>query len=499
MAQNIITDYTLNKAGGTLTLNGIATVRVESLIRVFNITRNVMVHELAAKNTILQAVGSVFTLSAAALDSISADTDVLHIVYDGSIQTVDAAYEPTGGKLLVGTAREKFFDNFREFDTSPTGNWQVVQTGDGMAITGPFGGGVAGATPYINISSGTTSGAMTVILSRASFLPPTELRYQISASQRIANNAFRIGFVEVDDAGALVVDTTYAAAPGVLNARNAVFQEMSGTTATTGTLLVRAAAAAQDSFTTAFGVGSTTAATGSTPNFIVAATYGLMFERDRINARSWGQNLIANTGGQFAYDRTLPNPTRKYKLCILVENTGVPASSTDWRIHLVNVLDAVRFDVSPRAAGTNDLSKAFPVNLAGGTLGTLTTLTTAGTPAVPATPYFVNSAASTNGALILTGTSGLSALWATNTGAGAAFVKLYNKATAPTVGTDVPEMIIPVPAALAGVPGTATLPMGFNGFRFPLGLGIAITGAVADTDTTAVAAGQVKVKLSRTV
>jgi hypothetical protein len=126
-------------------------------------------------------------------------------------------------------------------------------------------------------------------------------------------------------------------------------------------------------------------------------------------------------------------------------------------------------------------------------------LTTAGTPAVPATPYFVNSAASTNGALILTGTSGLSALWATNTGAGAAFVKLYNKATAPTVGTDVPEMIIPVPAALAGVPGTATLPMGFNGFRFPLGLGIAITGAVADTDTTAVAAGQVKVKLSRTV
>jgi hypothetical protein len=130
---------------------------------------------------------------------------------------------------------------------------------------------------------------------------------------------------------------------------------------------------------------------------------------------------------------------------------------------------------------------------------TVSAVTGAGTPAVPATPYFVNSAATTNGALILTGTSGLQAFWATNTGAAAAYVKLYNKATAPTVGTDVPEMIIPVPAAVGGVPGVAQLPIGFNGFRFALGLGIAITGGAADADTTAVAAGQVKVKLSRTV
>lgn len=120
-------------------------------------------------------------------------------------------------------------------------------------------------------------------------------------------------------------------------------------------------------------------------------------------------------------------------------------------------------------------------------------------PVVPATPYFVNSAATTNGALILAGTSGLQSFYATNIGATAAFVKLYNKATAPTVGTDVPEMIIPVPAAVSGVPGVATLPIGFSGFRFGLGLGIAITGGSADSDTTAVAAGQVKVKLSRTV
>ena len=126
---------------------------------------------------------------------------------------------------------------------------------------------------------------------------------------------------------------------------------------------------------------------------------------------------------------------------------------------------------------------------------------TAGTvnPVVPATPYFLNSAATTNGALILTGTSNVSSFYATNEGATAAYIKLYNKATAPTVGTDVPEMTIPVPAAVSGVPGVATIPIGFHGFRFALGLGIAITRNAVHTDTTAIGAGEVKVKLSRTV
>ena len=133
--------------------------------------------------------------------------------------------------------------------------------------------------------------------------------------------------------------------------------------------------------------------------------------------------------------------------------------------------------------------------------GTVTATVTAGTvnPVVPATPYFLNSAATTNGALILTGTSNVSSFYATNEGATAAYIKLYNKATAPNVGTDVPEMIIPVPAAVSGVPGVATIPIGFHGFRFALGLGIAITRNAVHTDTTAIGAGEVKVKLSRTV
>jgi hypothetical protein len=414
-----------------------------------------------------------------------------------------AGYDTANEKLVVGTAREKFFDNFHDFDS---GTWETVQTGSGMTITGPLGGAAAGASPYISIASGTTASSKTIIRSRAIFSMPLELRYQISASQRIANNQLRIGFLEVDDEGNLITSTAYSTVPDVLGARNAILHSHDGTTATTAQLHVRAAGSALDVLANAFGTGFTTVATGTTPNFIAATTYSLQVERDRINARAWGQNLLTNTGGQFAYDRLFVNPNKKFKLYVIVENSGTsPASTTDWRIHMVNILDAARFDISPRSPGTTDASKAFPVTVTNGTVTTVstvsavTTVTTAGTPAVPATPYFVNSAASTNGALVLTGTSGLQAFYATNTGASAAFVKLYNKATAPTVGTDVPEMIIPVPAAVSGVPGVAELKPGFNGYRFALGLGIAITGGVADTDTTAVAAGQVKVKLSRTV
>ena len=131
--------------------------------------------------------------------------------------------------------------------------------------------------------------------------------------------------------------------------------------------------------------------------------------------------------------------------------------------------------------------------------GTVTATVTAATvtPITPST-FFLNSAATTNGALIAAGNGSVSTLYATNIGAAVAFGKLYNKATAPVVGTDIPEMIIPIPAAVTGVPGVASPQIGFHGHRFPLGFGIAITGAVADTDITAIAAGQVKVKLSRT-
>lgn len=173
----------------------------------------------------------------------------------------------------------------------------------------------------------------------------------------------------------------------------------------------------------------------------------------------------------------------------------------------VNALKRFRVRATARTSGTQSwrfvqgtyATEPIPAAQASATQAVSGTVTATVTPPAPATPYYKNSTADTNGALVLTGTSSLHCLWATNIGATPAFVKLYNKATAPTVGTDVPEMIIPVPAAVSGVPGVASINPGFLTFRFALGLGIAITGGMADNDTTAVAAGQVKVKLSRAV
>jgi hypothetical protein len=183
---------------------------------------------------------------------------------------------------------------------------------------------------------------------------------------------------------------------------------------------------------------------------------------------------------------------------------GALIKRTELRISYVRIFNYERERVELLTRPTTDIQSAVPVQINNTpavtvSSGTITTITTQGTPVAPATPYFVNSLATTNIALILTGTSGVSSFYATNIGATTAFVKLYNKATAPVLASDIPEMIITVPAAVSGVPGVAELSSGFQSYRFALGLGIAITGAVADTDTTAVAAGQVKVKLSRTV
>lgn len=71
----------------------------------------------------------------------------------------------------------------------------------------------------------------------------------------------------------------------------------------------------------------------------------------------------------------------------------------------------------------------------------------------------------------------------------AAFLRLYDKATAPTVGTDVPKLTIP--AASGGVNFSEFL----KGIAFLNGIAIAITAAVADNDATAIAAGGAVVNL----
>lgn len=100
-----------------------------------------------------------------------------------------------------------------------------------------------------------------------------------------------------------------------------------------------------------------------------------------------------------------------------------------------------------------------------------------------ATASRINAAASTNATSLKASAGQLYTIDVFNAAAYNVFLKLYNKASAPTVGTDTPVMTIPIQA---GGGYSKTWPMGFS---FATGIAYAITKLQADSDTTVVVAG----------
>lgn len=97
----------------------------------------------------------------------------------------------------------------------------------------------------------------------------------------------------------------------------------------------------------------------------------------------------------------------------------------------------------------------------------------------------VSAAASTNATSVKAAPGVLYGFVLRNTAAAAKFVKFYDKASAPTVGTDTPKFVVPLAAN-----GFAEV-FPEHGVPFALGIAYAITGAVGDSDTTAVTANDV--------
>ena len=102
-----------------------------------------------------------------------------------------------------------------------------------------------------------------------------------------------------------------------------------------------------------------------------------------------------------------------------------------------------------------------------------------------ATPYHYVSTASTNATSLKASAGQLFSYTIVNTTAAQKFVKFFNKASTPVVGTDVPILTIGVPAN-----GTTTWNLA-TGSYYSAGIAFAITGAGGDLDTTATAVGDV--------
>ena len=115
-----------------------------------------------------------------------------------------------------------------------------------------------------------------------------------------------------------------------------------------------------------------------------------------------------------------------------------------------------------------------------------TNTVTASTTTAATVLYTVNSAASTNAALIKNAGANLYGISVMNASASTRYVRFFNQTTAPTVGTSVPIMVVAVPA-------TSSKEIDYTpAARFGTGLSVAITGGATATDSTAVAAGDVQ-------
>jgi len=200
---------------------------------------------------------------------------------------------------------------------------------------------------------------------------------------------------------------------------------------------------------------------------------------------SHGQ-LLVNAGGTLAAPlRIDPVGTTPQPVSGTVSVSGtVPVSGTFWQ-----ATQPVSGTVS--VSGTVPVSGTFwqatqPVSIA-------STVNTSSVPAASgglSTSKLV-SAATTNATSVKASAGQVYNIQAFNTNASSPrYLKLYNKASAPTVGTDTPIKTILIPPASSGVVIEIS-----NGLAFSTGIAFALTGAMADNDTTAIAANEVVVNV----
>jgi hypothetical protein len=109
------------------------------------------------------------------------------------------------------------------------------------------------------------------------------------------------------------------------------------------------------------------------------------------------------------------------------------------------------------------------------------------------TPHHLVSAATTNATSLKASPGQVGSIVVSSINAAIRYLKLYNKASAPTVGTDTPVHVIPIPGNTAGA--GAVVPFG-AGLEFTTGIAYALTTGITNTDTGSVAASEITVAIA---
>lgn len=358
------------------------------------------------------------------------------------------------------------------------------QTGKQNIGTGTTGITYSVSSSNLAVNMGTTNGAELWFLSKQVFAGKEDILAVLTKSQPIAANSIFIGLVEVDPESCLPL----------LNANFAAeFPNRGGCEfgLTTTSTAFQAEAIGDSSAAKATGaVGVAGSALTTAQEYLIEVD-----ARDVIVSNSPVDSVAAKASGGSRVSTQCPNDGKAYKLLMRFKNVSAPGSATTVTIGRILVVNNFENRVQISGGeGDTVANKAVAVNIT----NTPNMTVSAGLPISPSTSVGptttnrVTSAATTNATSIKASAGVLLGGYIRNRHATLErWVKFYNKASAPTVGTDIPVLTLGVKAGerieLAAVLGAA-------GMRFSTGIAMAITGAYADSDTTAVVASDVDVQ-----
>jgi hypothetical protein len=365
-------------------------------------------------------------------------------------------YDAANDLLKVSSIQKRMRDDFLLAGGLDASKWDL-SLGAGMTLS---------ATNGLVITSGTTVNSVTTVTSKDVFTIPMRLSVGVTLSQRIVGQTFLVELVSVD--------------PETLqpDGKSTAAWKFDATTSNSNQYRVGNSGQIADS-----GYSSTTTTGG-----------GGYFEIEPFTDECWfHSNAIDSTSARavsFRRNMKCPDPNALYKIRIRVVN-GTPASSTTLTVPFVVIDDyaEVMAEISAgRGQGSTGQSMGVQVN------NTPTVNISVGQLVSPSPSVGVGSyaskgqlisAATTNSTLIKSSAANISKITAENLSASIRYLKLYDKATAPTVGTDSPFHTYVLPA---NSQRTFDFPLGL---RTTSGFGLGITGALAVTDTTAIGAAEV--------
>lgn len=109
------------------------------------------------------------------------------------------------------------------------------------------------------------------------------------------------------------------------------------------------------------------------------------------------------------------------------------------------------------------------------------------------TPFKRVSTADTNAAVIKASAGQVYLIAVSSVNAAVRYLKLYNKASAPTVGTDVPVLTIAIPGNTTGAGNNIHIPT--QGIEFTTGIAMALTTEATDAGSTGVATSEIVVNV----